>query len=1491
MHGEPGRANGAGRGDVSAGRDAYIARQNQTIYQPPQDPSARAGQPEIDSWVVAVYRSPQGGSPIGSGVVIDHRRVLTCARAVRGEGAVPGEVWVAFPMADTSAAARLPVASIIMPDGGFDEDRDVALLELAAPVPDGVSSAPLRCPAPKSLVGTKWWSFGFPPSRPHGSVAEGDIGAALAVGWVRMDARSAYRIEPGFSGAGLWSQEFGAVVAVVAVHDEHRNGQALTIYEADRCLPGQGLRQLAEESRVTDSGDQALAAWGLSQRLVRDVYYAQNMTINVSARPPQSPQPLGWALKTDPEARRHWSPRARGVAVDSEKGYRFRGRTAALTEIKAWLDRAAPDRASLIVTGAPGSGKSAVLGRIVTTADRDAASRLPRDDTAVKATIGSVSCAVHAKGQTALEVARQIARAVSAAVPDRLEDFPPTLRDALGERDSPRFNVIIDALDESPEARTLIAKVILPLTETCADLGAQMVIGTRRADADGILLTAFGRAATVIDLDDPAYFAEDDLTAFTLATLQLAGDARDGSPYAREEVALPVALRIAGLSHPNFLVARLTALTHGLHDRVAVSPADLSFSNRVDDAMREYLKYIPDVSGISAEALLLPLAYAESPGLPVSLWRTALAAIGFGDVSETALRQFARSAAASFLVESTGGEGDAAEFRLFHQALNDALLNRRTQYAGAREDELALARAFLEAGREAGWDQAPPYLLRSLPGHASRAGLIDDLLSDESYPLYADILRVLAAADDAGSLASQRLIRMLMLSPPAIRGEGAPGRAAILSVTETQEGLGDHYRRSGIRTPYRAVWTSATGGVAQSVLRRSDGRDDAGADEISAVCGFASNGKSLLASGAWDQAIRIWNPATGTQKNILDSGGDTARTVCAFTLEGRTFIATGGFDEPEISIRDPESGVLHSVLSGNGTGRGMGHGFNSVCAFTLGGRIMLAAGSADSTISIWNPASGARLSVLEGHENSVHAVCAFTLHGQPLLASGGNDQTVRVWDPASGTQQYVLDGHADAVDAVCEVASGGAVFLCSGSRDGTIRVWDPGARTQITVLEGHGGWVNSACTIDIDGQTLLATAGDDETVRLWEPISGIQTHLLQGHTDGVTSVCTFALGGQTLLASGSTDGTIRTWNPSVGAPRGANEDGHVNPAYAIVPFTLGRQKLYAAAGDKTLSIWDSATGENRRTLHGHTDKVKAVCSLAVGGRTLLASGGDDKSIRIWDPATGSQKRILRIQGDDEVFNHEIYGIVSIGIKGKVRLATCGLIEAGLWNPLPRPWTRRGLDEGVILDFLEDVSGEEGIQRFAASGRSLLQKWRGNALYEELDGAHGGDAICQFQEGGRALLAIGGSYPGDIYIWDPVAGTQLRALHGHGGSVNAICAFTAPGGGARLATGGDDQTARTWDPVTGDQLRVLEGHNDPVTGVCAFEAGKRALLATSSEDRTLRIWDPAEGDSLLTIPTREKSLSIAYADGLLAAGTTDGILVLRLDPEFLSQLAR
>ncbi|RYP42866.1 hypothetical protein DL768_010170 [Monosporascus sp. mg162] len=61
---------------------------------------------------------------------------------------------------------------------------------------------------------------------------------------------------------------------------------------------------------------------------------------------------------------------------------------------------------------------------------------------------------------------------------------------------------------------------------------------------------------------------------------------------------------------------------------------------------------------------------------------------------------------------------------------------------------------------------------------------------------------------------------------------------------------------------------------------------------------------------------------------------------------------------------------------------------------------LLASGSADRTVQLWDPATGQLLRTLEGHKSWVESV-AFS-HDSKLLASGSGDCTVRLWDPATG---------------------------------------------------------------------------------------------------------------------------------------------------------------------------------------------------------------------------------------------------------------------------------------------------------------------------------------------------------------------------------------------------------------------------------------------------------------------------------------------------------
>ena len=120
-----------------------------------------------------------------------------------------------------------------------------------------------------------------------------------------------------------------------------------------------------------------------------------------------------------------------------------------------------------------------------------------------------------------------------------------------------------------------------------------------------------------LDLDDPEYFAEQDLAAYALACLQLAGDERPGNPYADGTSAVPLADRIAAISGRNFLIAGLIARSHGLHDAGTRRPGAASATEAtVRTALAGLLIGFPKSPACPPPACLRLSAFAEAPGLP-----------------------------------------------------------------------------------------------------------------------------------------------------------------------------------------------------------------------------------------------------------------------------------------------------------------------------------------------------------------------------------------------------------------------------------------------------------------------------------------------------------------------------------------------------------------------------------------------------------------------------------------------------------------------------------------------------------------------------------------------------------------------------------------------------------------------------------------------------------------------------------------------------------
>ena len=1345
--------------------------------------------PSSDTWTAAIHNSESDFSPLGTGLVVDDRRILTCAHVVVPGGKRRDPLWVAFPKAPGAWSVRRQVMDII-----YREPlnvADVAILVLNDVVPMGVTAAPLRCPVPEDLVDRPWWAFGFASGDPLGNSAYGTVGAHLGYGWIRLDIASRYVVEQGFSGSGLWSPDYAAVVGLVGqanLQGSNRgDGRGLTLHQVNLLLPDENLQVLAQWS-VQAAGEMALSAWG-------------------------------WTLEADPEAGRHWRPRARGVSVDSERGFRFRGRTAALQAVVTWLDRVNPDQRVLVVTGSPGVGKSAVLGRVVTTADPGIRAALPADDQALRASEGSVACAVHAKGKTALDVAVEISRAASTALPAQPRDLAPALRKTLMDRQCRRFNVIIDALDEATsldQARTIVSDIILPIVETCADTGAQLVVGTRRRDDGGDLLTLFSSAAAMVDLDSDEYFRDEDIISYALASLQLAGEERQANPYADSRVAEPVARRIGELAERNFLIAGLVARTHGLYDDQPVRPAELGLvPPTVTSAIENYLVRLPGVGQVSAKMLLTALAFAEAPGLPLRLWQLAAAAID-APVTEYDLAYFARSSAANFLIESTAS-GNVRTFRLFHQALNDALLAMRNDVIPRQEDERAITERFVNHGREQGWSAAEPYLLRSLPMHADHAGMIDDLLLDDDYLLNADLRRLIPLAGNTASVDGRAVARFLRMTPEAIPA-AASMRAALFSITAALEGLGRDFV-NGSMVPYRARWASVSPRTELAVLVGHVGA-------VLAVCAVTVGKQVLLASAGNDRSVRIWDPATGEELRRLAGNAGAVLDVCAVSIDGREMLASAG-DDRSVRIWDPATGQQLRQLDGHASR------VNGVCAVSIDGHEMLASAGNDRSVRIWDPATGEELRRLAGNAGAVLDVCAVSIDGREMLASAGDDRSVRIWDPATGQQLRQLDGHANWVRSVCMVMVGKQVLLASASSDASVRIWDPATGQQLRQLDGHARTVSDVCTVSAGERFLVASVNGDASVRIWDPATGQQLRQLDGHTGAVYGACALTVDERPLLASASNDTTVRIWDPAP-EQRLGHDGGHTSAVLSVCAVTVGKQVLLASASnDTSVRIWDPATGRQLRQLDGHASRVNGVCAVSIDGHEMLASASNDTSVRIWDPATGRQLRQL------DGHASRVNGVCAVTVGKQVLLASASNdTSVRIWDP--------------------------------ATGRQLRQL-RGHA--SRVNG------VCAVSIDGHEMLASA-SNDTSVRIWDPATGQQLRQLRGHASRVNGVCAVSIDGH-EMLASASNDNSVRIWDPGTGRQVRQLRGHRGKVYDVCATTVDGQIFLASAGLDRTVRLWGLDSGSCLLSISVHLMPLAIGQVSDLIVVGLRSGLLCINM----------
>jgi mono/diheme cytochrome c family protein len=291
-----------------------------------------------------------------------------------------------------------------------------------------------------------------------------------------------------------------------------------------------------------------------------------------------------------------------------------------------------------------------------------------------------------------------------------------------------------------------------------------------------------------------------------------------------------------------------------------------------------------------------------------------------------------------------------------------------------------------------------------------------------------------------------------------------------------------------------------------------------------------------------------------------------------------------------------------------------GHTGGVLClAISSDGQLAVSGGE-DRTVRLWDLADGRELCCFEGHRDIVTAG-AIAPDGR-VVASAGKDRTVRLWDAAAGTELRRLAGHTDTVSAVAFTPDGKQ--LLSAGHDGTLRLWDLDRGEEVRSFAGHKGKVTSVA-VSPDGRRAVS-GGHDSTLRLWDLADGRELACLDGHTREVYAVA-FAPDGKRVL-SGGNDRTVRLWD--VEERREVRRfEGHANAVIRVGFSADGKQVLSASsqyqAADRTLRVWDAATGRPLRSLGGGDADRVGCAAFSADGRTALTGSADDP-LRRWELA-------------------------------------------------------------------------------------------------------------------------------------------------------------------------------------------------------------------------------------------------------------------------------
>ncbi|KAJ3016175.1 UNVERIFIED_CONTAM: Transducin (beta)-like 3 [Siphonaria sp. JEL0065] len=519
---------------------------------------------------------------------------------------------------------------------------------------------------------------------------------------------------------------------------------------------------------------------------------------------------------------------------------------------------------------------------------------------------------------------------------------------------------------------------------------------------------------------------------------------------------------------------------------------------------------------------------------------------------------------------------------------------------------------------------------------------------------------------------------------------------------------------------------------------------------------------------------------------------------------------------------------------------------------------LVATGSADSTIRVWDVDRGHATHLFKGHHGVISALTFYNgkQGNDILLASASDDCKVRVWDLKSKKCILVLDSHVSVVRGVA--FSNDGKFLLSGGRDKILNVWELSSGELLKTIPTHEameavGLIPESTrkilfkNLALKNCSMIAYSGGEKgIIRLWDLDNGecIMTQKKEvNSTHEISDILLLEGGDKHEIIAVTSDHNFLFYDMINELTRSHQIVGY-NEEIVDLAFVSPQETLLAVASNsEQIKIMDLESS-NCDILYGHSNVV--VCLDKSKDGTLLASGSKDNTSLIWQYSEDT-KRFTQIGSC--VGHTEAVGSVAFSRKTNSFLISGSQDRTiKFWDISKLEKQARTVDEPIKLKSsytfqahekdINSIAVAPNDRIFATGSQDKTAKvWSSTdgSLIGTCTGHKRGVWCVQFSTVDQVLVTSSGDKT--IKLWSMTDYSCLKTLEGH---LNSVLKISFLSFGMQMVSSGSDGLVKLWNIKSNECVATFDNHEDKVWALTT--KSDESLVVSGGADSKITLWE-------------------------------------------------